>query len=166
MEISHLKTDADGHGLALRLFGPNTELVLAFLAHLSELTREDAATVAEVWRETDGLDRAEARAWLHRRTAGRERQQILAAAAVARREAQNTANRCQWRDWSFWAAASDAAAAITAPDLIGCYYPTLVAPLSAVMPFLQPAVREIQRGKGIGVCYLPSADALALARGA
>jgi hypothetical protein len=39
-------------------------------------------------------------------------------------------------DWAFWAAASDAAAAVAAGTRIGRPYETLTAPLAAVMPAL------------------------------
>jgi hypothetical protein len=144
----------------MRLFGPNTQLVLAFLARLSDLSREDFAKVANAWRETDDRDRAEAWARLHRTASDRERQQILAAASVARGEALDAANRRQWHDWSFWAATSDAAAAIAARDWIGRDYQTLISPLSVVMPWLPPVAGEAGAMKDIAASYLPSADAL------
>jgi hypothetical protein len=144
----------------MRLFGPNTQLVLAFLAGLSDLSREDLVKVANAWRQTDGRVRAEAWAQLHRAASDRERHQVLAAASVARREALDAANRRRWHDWSFWAAASDAAAAIAARDWIGRDYQTLISPLSVVMPWLAPIAGEVRSGKDVAASYLPSADAL------
>lgn len=131
----------------MRLFGPNTHLVLVFLAGLSDLSREDLAKVANAWRQTAGQDRAGAWARLHRAASVREGHQILAAAAVARREALDAADRRRWHDWSFWAAASDAAAAIAARDWIGRDYQTLISPLSVVMPWLPPVAGEVRSGK-------------------
>ena len=144
----------------MRLFGPNTQLVLAFLAGLSDLSREDFVKVANAWRQTDDWDRAEAWARLRRAASDRERYQILAAASVARREALDVANRHQWHDWSFWSAASDAAAAIAARDWIGRYYQTLIFPMSAVMPWLPPVAGDVRSGKDSAARYLPSDDAL------
>jgi hypothetical protein len=144
----------------MRLFGPNTQLVLALLAGLSDLSREDFAKVANAWRQTDDRDRAEAWAQLHRAASDRERQQILAAASVARREALDAANRRQWHDWSFWAATSDAAAAIAARDWIGRGYQALISPLSVVMPWLPPVPGDVRSGKDIATGYLTSAHAL------
>jgi hypothetical protein len=48
----------------------------------------------------------------------------------------DTARRLLRPDWAFWAAAWDAAAAITAGDRIGCHYDVLTAPLATVMPSL------------------------------
>ncbi|HEY2306421.1 MAG TPA: hypothetical protein VGI05_11130, partial [Streptosporangiaceae bacterium] len=116
----------------MRLFGPNTKLVLAYLARLSDLSPEDFARVANAWWEADGRDRADAWAQVHRAAPERERYQILAAASVARREALDAASRYHWPDWAFWAAAADAAAAIAARDWIGRHYQTLISPLAAV----------------------------------
>jgi len=161
MEIYDFKAPDPGtRGLAMRVFGPNAQLVLAFLACLSDLSQEDFAKVANAWRQTDDRDRAEARARLHRAASDRERQQILAAASVARREALETANRRQWHDWSFWAAASDAAAAIAARDRIFRDCQTLISPMSVVMPWLPPAAGDARSGKDIAASYLPSAHAL------
>ena len=56
------------------------------------------------------------------------------AASLARREALAAAHRLHRMDWAFWAAASDAAAAVTAGARIGRHYDTLTGPLAAVMP--------------------------------
>jgi hypothetical protein len=161
MDTHDMKTpDPAGGSRAMRIFGPNTQLVLAFLAGLSDLSREDLARVANAWRQTDSRDRAEAWAQLHRTASDRERHEILAAATVARWEALDAAVRRRWHDWSFWAAASDAAAAIAARDRIGRDYQTLISPLSAVMPWLPPAAGEARSGKDVAAGYLPSADAL------
>jgi hypothetical protein len=144
----------------MSLFGPNTKLVLAFLARLSDLSPEDFARVANAWWETDGRDRADAWAQVHRAAPERERYQILAAASVARREALDAASRYRWHDWAFWAAASDAAAAIAARDRIGRHYQPLISPLAAVMPWLPPGDGEVQSGEDITANYLPEGDVL------
>jgi hypothetical protein len=160
MEVSDLKARGDEGGLVMRLFGPNTKLVLAFLARLSDLSPEDFATVANAWRQTDGRDRAEAWAQLHRATQERERYRILAAASVARQGALDTASSYHWSDWEFWAAASDAAAAIAARDRIGRHYQVLISPLAAIMPWLLPGDGEVQSGEAIAASHLPSDDVL------
>ena len=145
----------------VRLFGPNTKLVLAFLARLSDLSPRDFATVTNAWRQTDGRDRAEAWAQLHRATQERERYRILAAASVARQGALDAASRYHWPDWEFWAAASDAAAAIAARDRIGRHYEVLISPLAAVMPWLLPGDGEVRSGaEAIAASHLPSGDVL------
>jgi hypothetical protein len=133
----------------IRIFGPNTQLVLAFLARIPDLSREDIGKVTNAWWQADGLDRAEAWAQVHRTVTERERCWILAAGWVARQTALDAADRYRWRDWAFWAAASDAGAAIAADDRIGSHYETLISPLTAVMPWLTPRHGQVQSGEGI-----------------
>ena len=143
----------------MRLFGPNTQRVLAFLAGLRSIPggfRESGERLAASGR----LGPCRSVGELHRAASDRERYQILAAASVARREALDVANRHQWHDSSFWSAASDAAAAIAARDWIGRYYQTLIFPLSAVMPWLPPVAGDVRSGKDSAARYLPSDDAL------
>jgi hypothetical protein len=118
------------------IFGPQTQRLLAFLADLRDLSPGEVDRVASAWKQVTGLDRAEAWAQLQRVTTQSERFPILAAATTARRTAMEVARRLLRPDWAFWAAAWDAAAAITADERIGSCYDVLTAPLATVMPSL------------------------------
>jgi hypothetical protein len=126
----------------IKIFGPNTEQVLAFLARLSDLSAEEIGTVTDTWRQTKDLTRAEAWAQVHRVTTDRERCWVMAAAAVARQVALDAASRHHWTDCAFSAAASNAGAAIVAGDRIGRHHKTLISPLAVVMPWLPLAHGE------------------------
>ena len=118
------------------LFGHDGQRVLALITGIGDLTAEEVDQVMDAWKQVCPSDRAAAWAQLIRTTTEQERYQILAAASVARREALVTAHRLRRLDWAFWAAASDAAAAVAAGTRIGLHYDTLTAPLSGVMPAL------------------------------
>ena len=118
------------------LFGQNGQRVMALIIGIDGLTAEAVDQVTDAWKQVCPSDRAAAWAHLVRTTTEQERYQILAAASVARREALVTAHRLRRVDWAFWAAVSDAAAAVTAGTRIGRHYRTLTAPLAAVMPSL------------------------------
>lgn len=124
----------------IRIFGPNTQLVLALLARLPDVSPEEMGKVTDAWRQTNDLDRAQAWAQLHRVATERERCWIVAAASVARQVATDAASAYGWTDWEFSAASSDAGAAIVAGDRIGSQYETLISPLAAVMPWLPPDI--------------------------
>lgn len=94
--------------------------------------------MTNAWKQASPPDRARAWARLTRATTEQERYRILAAASLARREALAVAHRLRRMDWAFWAAASDAAAAVAAGTRIGRPYETLTVPLAAVMPILAP----------------------------
>ena len=118
------------------MFGQDGQHVLALITGLADLTAQELDQVTDAWKRACPSDRATAWARLVRTTTEQERYQILAAASLARREALATAHRLRRVDWAFWAAASDAAAAVAAGDRMGCHYHTLTAPLAAVMPSL------------------------------
>jgi hypothetical protein len=118
------------------IFGRDHHRVIAIIARLAELSPEEAGKVTSAWKQASPEDRARAWAGLVRGTTEPERYQILAAASLARQEALEAAHRMQWLDWTFWAAASDAAAAVAAGPGIGGSYRVLTAPLAAVMPSL------------------------------
>jgi hypothetical protein len=118
------------------VFGRRTRQVLDFLARLRDLSPAEIDLVTSAWKQASDLDRAEAWARLHTITTPGERQEILAAASAARRAAMETTRALRRPDWAFWAAAWDAAAAITAEDQIGGHYDVLTAPLATVMPSL------------------------------
>src|SRR5258708_12280659 len=118
------------------IFGPHTRRLLTFLNDLRDLSPAEIDLATSAWKQVRGLDRAEAWAQLQRVTTQNERHPILAAASVARRVAMDAANQLDQPDWAFWAAAWDAAAAITAEDRIGSCYDILTAPLATVMPSL------------------------------
>ena len=118
------------------IFDAQTRRLLAFLADLRYLSPAEIDQVTNAWKQVSGLDRAEAWAQLHRVTTQNERYPILAAASAARRAAMDAAHQLSRPDWAFWAAAWDAAAAITAEDQIGGHYDVLTAPLATVMPSL------------------------------
>jgi hypothetical protein len=130
----------------IRIFGPDTELVLAFLSRLSDLSPEDIGKVTDAWRQTNGLERASAWVQVHRVATDRERCWILAAGSVARQVALDTASSDGQTDWEFSEAASNAGAAIVAGDRIGSHYETLISPLAAVMPWLASGNGEVRRG--------------------
>ena len=140
----------------MKIFGPHTQRVLAFLDGLTDLSRTDLRTVAEAWRDTADRERAEAWVRIHRILGEGERLPVQAAASVARQEALAVAGRYGWPDWPFWAAASDAAAGIAAGDRIGRHRLVLVAPLTGVMPGLLLADGVIRtRGAGTKAGELP-----------
>lgn len=118
------------------LFGHDGQRVLALITRIGDLTAEEVDQVTDAWKQVCPSHRAAAWAHLVRTTTEQERYQILAAASVARREALAAAHRLHRVDWAFWAAVSDAAAAVAAGTRIGRHYDTLTAPLSGVMPAL------------------------------
>ena len=116
------------------MFGQDGQRVLTLITGIADLTAEEVDKVTDAWKHVCPSDRAKAWARLVRTTTEQERYQILAAASLARREALVTAHRLRRVDWAFWAAVSDAAAAVAAGTRIGRHYDTLTAPLAAVMP--------------------------------
>jgi hypothetical protein len=116
------------------MFGQDGERVLTLITGIADLSAEEVDQVTDAWKQVCPADRATAWAWLVQTTTEQERYQILAAASLARREALATAHRLHRVDWAFWAAVSDAAAAVAAGTRIGRHYDTLTAPLAAVMP--------------------------------
>jgi hypothetical protein len=119
-----------------QIFGRESPRVLALIIRIADLSPAEVDQVTNAWKQVSVLDRARAWAQLTRATTDQERHRILAAACLARREALAVARRLRRMDWAFWAAASDAAAAVTAGTRIGLPYETLTAPLTAVMPAL------------------------------
>ncbi|MET7765138.1 hypothetical protein [Streptomyces sp. NPDC005336] len=132
------------------IFGPNSRRVIQFLTHIEDLSPEEIDRVADLWKQTSSQTRAEGWAEVHRTTTDEERYRILVAAAVARRAALDAARNHRRRDWAFWAAVWDAAAAVAVCDRIGSHYNVLIAPLAAVMPSLahcrrdELSIRELQ----------------------
>jgi hypothetical protein len=118
------------------MFGPDGQRVLTLITGIADLTADEVDQVTDAWKQVCPADRATAWAWLVQTTTEQERYQILAAASLARREALATAHRLRRVDWAFWAAVSDAAAAVAAGTRIGRHHDTLTAPLAAVMPSL------------------------------
>jgi hypothetical protein len=118
------------------IFGPNSRRVLQFLTRIEDLSSEEIDRVADLWKQTSSQTRAEAWAEVRRTTTDEEQYRILVAASVARRAALDTAQMHNRRDWAFWAAVWDAAAAVATCDRIGSHYIVLVGPLAAVMPSL------------------------------
>ncbi len=118
------------------IFGHDGQRVLALITGIADLTADEVDQVTDTWKQVCPLDRATAWARLVHATTEQERYQIFAAASLARREALATAHRLRRVDWAFWAAVSDAAAAVAAGARIGRHYETLTAPLAAVMPLL------------------------------
>ena len=118
------------------IFGRDGLRVLALITGIAHLTRDEVDQVTGAWKRACPSERAAAWARLVQSTTEQERYQILAAASVARGEALVTAQRLRRADWAFWAAVSDAAAAVAAGARMGCHYHTLTAPLAAVMPSL------------------------------
>lgn len=119
-----------------QIFGRDSRRVLALITRIADLSPAEVDQVTSAWKQASPQDRARALARLTRATTERERYRILAAASLARREALAAAHRLRRMDWAFWAAASDAAAAVAAGTRIGRPYETLTAPLAAVMPAL------------------------------
>jgi hypothetical protein len=119
------------------MFGPNGQRVLALIIAIPGLTADQVDEVTSAWKQ--GCPRARAQAWaqITRAVAEEERYRLLAAAALARREALSTAARLHRADWEFWAAACDAGAAVAAGARLGRHYDTLVAPFAKIMPALR-----------------------------
>ncbi|WP_157181181.1 hypothetical protein [Actinopolymorpha alba] len=125
------------------IFGPNTREVLHMISHLDGLGSEEIGTVAAAWKEHSRPDRAAAWAAIWQATTPEERQAILDAAALARREAMDVALRATCSDWAFWAAAWDAAAAVAACDRIDRrHHRVLAEPLATVLPWLSLALPD------------------------
>jgi hypothetical protein len=120
---------------AKAIFGPNTPRVLQFLIDLRNLSPAEIDAAASAWNEVNPLDRAVASA--HVQAAATAEHPVTAAASAARRTAMDTARIAGRTDWAFWAAAWDAAAAITTEGLAEGDYQTLTHPLGTVMPALQ-----------------------------
>jgi hypothetical protein len=118
------------------LFGRNGRRVLALITGIADLSAPEMDHVTNAWKQAPSGERAAAWAWLVRTATEQERYQILTAASLARREALAAAHRLCRADWAFWAAASDAAAAVAAGARIGHHYDILTAPFAAVMPAL------------------------------
>ena len=116
------------------LFGHDGQRVLTLITGIGDLTAAEVDQVTDAWKQISPSDRAAAWAHLVRTTTEQERYQILLAASLARREALATAHRLRRVDWAFWAAVSDAAAAVAAGPRLGPMYNTLTAPLARVMP--------------------------------
>jgi hypothetical protein len=116
------------------MFGQDGQRVLTLITGIADLTAQEVDRVTDAWKQICPADRAKAWTRLVQTTTEQERYQILAAASLARREALVTAHRLRRADWAFWAAVSDAAAAVAAGIRIGHHYDTLTAPLAAVMP--------------------------------
>jgi hypothetical protein len=126
------------------IFGPNTDRILALLGNLHELSAKQVDQVTSTWKQASDLERAEAWARLLRGSADNQRYAVLVAAQTVRSAAMEVAGRLRRTDWSFWAAASDAAAAMTADDLADSDYETLTGPLAAVVP---PLARAGAKGR-------------------
>jgi hypothetical protein len=134
-----------------QIFGRDSRRVLALITRIADLSPAEVDEVTNAWKQASPPDRARAWARLTRATTEQERHRILAAASLARREALAAAHRLRRMDWAFWAAASDAAAAVAAGTRIGRPYETLTAPLAAVMPALAPHLgRTDGRTAGFG----------------
>ena len=129
----------EGRPVVAAVFGPNGQRVLALIIRIPSLTAGQVDRVTSAWKRGDPLGRAYAWARLNRAATEQERYRILAAAALARREALETARRLDRADWAFWAAACDAGAAVAAGARLGPAYDTLVAPFAEVMPALRIA---------------------------
>jgi hypothetical protein len=120
-----------------QVFGRDSQRVLTLITRIADLSPADVDRVTSAWKQASIPDRARAWARLARATTEQERSRILVAASLARAEALEAAHRLDRMDWAFWAAASDAAAAVAAGTRIGRPYETLTAPLAAVMPALR-----------------------------
>jgi hypothetical protein len=133
------KDRGEGRPVVAAMFGPDGQRVLALIIRLPSLTADQVDQVTSAWKRGDPRGRAHAWAQLNRAATDEERHWILTAAALARREALETARRLDRADWAFWAAACDAAAAAAAGARLGPAYDTLVAPFAEVMPALRIA---------------------------
>ena len=132
--VPDLRAKARCNGYSAKVpFGPNTPRVAELLINLRDLSPAQIKVVASTWNEANSLDRAQA--WAHLTTAAKENRVMLAASA-ARRAAMEIAREAGHDDWAFWAAAWDAAAAVTADHLAESDYQALTHPLGTVMPAL------------------------------
>jgi hypothetical protein len=117
-------------------FDSDGQRVLALISCISGMSAREVDQVTRAWKRGSSGDRARAWARLNRAATEAERYRILAASALARREALETARRLRRTDWAFWAAACDAGAGVAAGARIGRHYDTLVAPFAEIMPAL------------------------------
>jgi hypothetical protein len=120
----------------ISIFGPNGQRVLALIAAIPGLSADQVDQVTRTWKQASPDGRARAWAELIRAVGEDERYRVLAAASLARSEALETARRMNRTDWTFWAAANDAGAAVAVGARIGDHYDTLVAPFAQIMPCL------------------------------
>jgi hypothetical protein len=125
------------------IFGPNGQRVLALITGIPALSADRVDQVTRTWKQGNPDDRASAWGQLNGTTTEEERYEILAAAALARREALETSRRLRRADWAFWAAACDASAAVAVGERIGRHYDILVAPFAEVVPSLVAPFAEI-----------------------
>jgi hypothetical protein len=143
------------------IFAWDNDQVLTLITRIADLSPAEADRVTKAWKQASPLDRARAWARLTRATTEQERYRILEAASLARKEALTAARRLHRMDWAFWAAASDAAAAVAAGTRIGLPYDTLTAPLAAVMPALAPSPSRTHNGTAaFSQAEPPAPDAL------
>ena len=142
-----------------RIFGRDSQPVLALIIRIADLSPTEADQVTKAWKQVSGTaDRAMAWARLTGAATEQERYWIPAAASLARREALAAARRLRRTDWAFCAAAGDATAAVAVGTRIGRPYETLTARLTAVMPALAP--RPGGRTEGFGKHELPAPTVL------
>jgi len=116
------KDRREGRPVVATMFGPDGQRVLALIIRLPSLNADQVDQVTSAWKRGDPSGRAHAWAQLNRAATDEERHWILTAAALARREALETARRLDRADWAFWAAACDAGAAAAAGARLGPAY--------------------------------------------
>jgi hypothetical protein len=121
----------------IKIFGPNTQGVLRLLSDVSGLHGAQIDAVVTEWKRQPPRARAEAWAAIRHDTTPDEQQGIHIAADLARHDAMAVAVRAGHRDWAFWAAVWDAAAAVAACGRVHDYrYRVLANPLATVLPWV------------------------------
>lgn len=148
------------------IFGARTPWVLRLIGELSDLSAEDADTVAEAWRRTPATERAAAWAVMQDERDAEERSHSEYAALVARRRALSVSRMHGRPEPGFSSAAWDAAVAVAAvgQDADPASYEVLVSPLATRLPWLWragPASSEQPPRAGIPTQRAPSSRGVA-----
>jgi hypothetical protein len=92
------KDRREGRPVVATMFGPDGQRVLALIIRLPSLTADQVDQVTSAWKRGDPSGRAHAWAQLNRAATDEERHWILTAAALACREALETARRLDRAD--------------------------------------------------------------------
>ena len=132
------------------LLGPNTRGVLHLMSHLPRLRSPQVDDVAAEWKRQPAPARARAWAAAIHSAGSQHRPGVLSAAALARAAAMAVASERDRADWTFWAAAQDAVAAVAVCGPIDdADYQVLVAPMARALPWLAVGTPDLLAVSGL-----------------
>ena len=139
-----LDTDREeGRPVVAAMFGPDGQRVLALIIRIPSLTADQVDQVTSAWKRGDPIGRAYAWAQLNRAATEEERHRILTAAALARREALETARLLDPGGLGVLGRRLRRRRGGGGRRRLGPAYDTLVAPFAEVMPALhRPGTRQ------------------------